>query len=68
MVRAYDKAGSNSKKVAEAMDILRAWDYNCGEGSIATTLAIYWGEGLQRLVRSRRPADASFDAISLTIL
>ncbi len=32
------------KKLKEAMDILEKWDYRCGENSIATTLAVQWGE------------------------
>lgn len=28
----------------EAIDILKKWDYRCGENSVATTLAVCWGE------------------------
>jgi acyl-homoserine-lactone acylase len=30
----------------EVMDILKNWDYRCAENSVATTLAITWGEKL----------------------
>ncbi len=30
----------------EVMDVLKSWDYRCAENSVATTLAITWGEKL----------------------
>lgn len=36
-----DTTYSNLK---EAIDILKKWDYRCNENSIATTLAVIWGE------------------------
>jgi acyl-homoserine lactone acylase PvdQ len=66
LVKSYENIGSDSEEVAKAMSVLRNWNYECGEGSVATTLATYWGEGLQRLARTRRPAGERFDAISFT--
>jgi acyl-homoserine-lactone acylase len=40
-VLATDTAYANIK---EAIDILKNWDYRCSENSVATTLAIMWGE------------------------
>jgi len=31
-------------KLYEPISILRSWDYRCGENSIATTLAVEWGQ------------------------
>ena len=31
-------------KLFEAISILKNWDYRCGENSIATTLAVEWGQ------------------------
>ena len=33
-------------QLIEPINILKAWDYRCGENSIATTLAVEWGERL----------------------
>jgi acyl-homoserine-lactone acylase len=39
-------------KLAEPIAALRAWDYRWSAGSVATSLAVYWGEALARVVRS----------------
>lgn len=31
-------------KLKEVIDVLKKWDYRCAENSVATTLAVYWGE------------------------
>jgi len=31
-------------KLYEVISVLRSWDYRCGENSIATTLAVEWGQ------------------------
>lgn len=50
LIRAYEKnkaAGDSSYSlITPAINILKQWDYRCGENSIATTLAVYWGEKL----------------------
>ena len=33
-------------QVREAIDLLKDWDYHSGINSVATTLAIYWAQGL----------------------
>jgi acyl-homoserine lactone acylase PvdQ len=38
---AFDTIFPNLK---EAIDILKKWDYRCSENSVATTLAVTWGE------------------------
>ena len=37
-------------KLHEAISILRAWDFRCGENSIATTLAIEWGQKISQAI------------------
>ena len=52
--------------VEAALPILRAWDLNYSQTSVAQTLAIYWGERIQRLARPRVPAGQATDYISFT--
>ncbi len=47
LIQAYEKNGENDTiyaSLAEAINILKNWDNRCGESSVATTLAITWGE------------------------
>jgi acyl-homoserine-lactone acylase len=50
LVKAKNSIGSDndssSKDLGEAVNILRAWDLKCGVNSIATTLAVEWGQRL----------------------
>ncbi|QJW88658.1 acylase [Spirosoma taeanense] len=55
-----------SKDLSEAIQILKDWDRGYSKSSIAQTLAIYWGERIQRLARSRAATDQRFDNLSLT--
>jgi acyl-homoserine-lactone acylase len=54
LVTAYDsmKPGGDTRKqrLAEPIAVLRAWDYRWSANSVATSLAVYWGEELNRLV------------------
>lgn len=34
----------------EVIDVLKNWDYRCGENSVATTLSVLWGEKLLPLI------------------
>ena len=52
--------------VVEAMKLLQAWDKRYSKSSIGQTLAIYWGEKIQRLARSRATANQPLDFMSLT--
>ena len=58
--------GTAPAGVGEAIGVLRRWDLNYGTASVAQTLAIYWGERIQRLARTRLPAGARPDYLSLT--
>jgi acyl-homoserine-lactone acylase len=51
LVDAYDTAvDSNPLKmgVADQVEVLRDWDYRYSESSVATSLAVFWGEELMR--------------------
>ena len=50
----------------QAIDTLRGWDLRYSQASVAQTLAIYWGERIQKLGRSRVPAGQPLDYLSLT--
>jgi acyl-homoserine-lactone acylase len=59
LLAAYDSAPGDSLKaaLAEPIAVLRAWDYRWSAGSMATSLAVYWGEMLG--ARTVGPAGAA---------
>jgi acyl-homoserine-lactone acylase len=59
---------NTSKDLTEAIQVLKNWDKNYGTASVGQTLAILWGEKIQRLARSRATAGQRFDNLSLTAL
>jgi len=61
LLRAYDQAPDSVKsRFAEQAAMLRAWDYRWSGASVATTLAVYWGqEALRRLAPTARAAGVS---------
>jgi acyl-homoserine-lactone acylase len=53
LVRAYDRlptADSLRERLADEVAELRGWDYRWGAGSVATSLAVFWGSDLLRRV------------------
>ena len=53
--------------VAEAIELLRAWNRGYSQTSVAQTVAIYWAERIQALVRARVPAaQPQLDYIAFT--
>ncbi len=53
LLKAYDGAAATHPlkgKLKEQVDVLRKWDYRWASSSVATSLAVYWGEALGRLV------------------
>lgn len=42
----------------EVIEVLKNWDYRCDENSVATTLAITWGEKLLPLISKAKGDDA----------
>ncbi|MBC3785673.1 penicillin acylase family protein [Spirosoma utsteinense] len=59
-------SANRSKDLAEAIQVLQRWDKSYGASSIGQTLAIHWGEKIQRLARSRAAGDQRFDNLGLT--
>lgn len=59
-------AANQSKDLAEAINVLKSWDKSYGKTSVGQTLAIFWGEKIQRLARSRAAGDQRFDNLTLT--
>jgi acyl-homoserine lactone acylase PvdQ len=67
LVKAWDEADAANPlkaKLAEQITLLRAWDFRWGAASVPTSLAVFWGEELFRVVgreaagRARQAADA----------
>jgi acyl-homoserine lactone acylase PvdQ len=51
LVKAWDDAPADSPlktSLAEQIGLLRAWDLRWGATSVPTTLAVFWGEDMQR--------------------
>jgi acyl-homoserine-lactone acylase len=49
LLAAYDSAGqgnSQREALSEPISTLRSWDYRWSANSVATSLAVYWGEAL----------------------
>ncbi len=70
LLRAYDQtAFSNplTEKLKEQIAVLRAWDYRWSANSVATSLAIYFGEdAARRVVRDARMAGIAADEYIFT--
>lgn len=50
MFETLPKTDSLYNLLKEPIAILKTWDYHSGENSVATTLAVYWGEKLLRSI------------------
>jgi len=61
-----EPGGSLPEGVEEALPLLRTWNLNYSQESVAQTLAIYWAERMQRLARPRVPAGQPMDFLSFT--
>ncbi|MBN9351025.1 MAG: penicillin acylase family protein [Chitinophagaceae bacterium] len=49
LIKAYHSLPENDSlksNLKDAIDTLSKWDFHCSENSVATTLAVYWGERL----------------------
>jgi acyl-homoserine-lactone acylase len=57
--QAYDESADTEMKavVAEPLQVLMAWDYRSGVGSVGATLAMEWGRMLQGKLSSRLSDD-----------
>ena len=59
LLAAYDSmsdADSLKKRLAEPIGVLRGWDYRWSASSVATSLAVYWGDQLTLLVQGEAGA------------
>ncbi|SFQ47319.1 penicillin acylase family protein [Hymenobacter arizonensis] len=58
---------ANAPALAEAIGLLKAWNHNYSQTSVAQTVAIYWAERLLAKARARVPAaQPQLDYISFT--
>lgn len=72
LVKAYDNvtdlSGKQASDVRNAIALLRDWDKSYGTTSVGETLAILWGEKIQRLARPRATAGQRLDNLGMTDL
>jgi acyl-homoserine lactone acylase PvdQ len=64
LIRAWDRTKPTNPlkaKLADQIDVLRKWDLRWSDKSVATSLAVYWAQDLERSFR----ADARTEGISL---
>jgi acyl-homoserine-lactone acylase len=70
LVSAYEKNAFPDdpayNQVKEAVAILKNWDLHCGENSVATTLAILWGEKLLPQIARVKSAGANAGMVEKT--
>ncbi|RRB07026.1 penicillin acylase family protein [Larkinella rosea] len=70
LVQAYqtqaEKPEGQLKTLAEAIDTLRNWNTCYGATSVATSLAVFWGEKILRMARQRVPNGQRFDFLTFT--
>ena len=58
LLKAYDalpRKDARRQRLAGPISVLRTWDYRWSAGSVAQSLAVYWGDALWRLLNP--PAD-----------
>jgi acyl-homoserine-lactone acylase len=64
LINAFEKTATNSNKydlLKEPIAILKNWDYRCGENSVATTLAVEWGQRLLPAIYRTQVAEGEED-------
>jgi len=56
LVKAWDGAADSPLKsgVAEQIALLRKWDFRWGVDSVATSVAVFWGEDVNRAIAKQR--------------
>lgn len=65
LIATFEASGNTDTELAAAIDIFRSWDKNYSTTSVATTLAVFWGEKMTQLAISRASKEQRLDAISL---
>ncbi len=73
LIEAFEKKISKDdslySRLIEPINLLKKWDYRCGENSIATTLAVNWGERLlPAIFRMKVVNDKEDDQVTKTKL
>ncbi|MEO6638820.1 MAG: penicillin acylase family protein, partial [Ginsengibacter sp.] len=72
LIKSYSKISNEDSLhdlLADPINILKTWDYRCGENSIATTLAVNWGERLlPAIFRTKVVDDEEDDQVTKTKL
>ena len=68
LINAYNPADTTYASVHEAIGILKNWDYRSGENSIATTLAVEWGERIMPSILKIVLPDGGDDVVEKTKL
>lgn len=68
LVNAFEKNKNDSayQSLAEPIKVLSAWDRNCAETSVATTLAVEWGQKLWPLIKKGSDEDQESDDVEKT--
>ncbi|MFZ1786118.1 MAG: penicillin acylase family protein [Ferruginibacter sp.] len=70
LVKVYDQNrfpdDPNYNQLKEAVNILKNWDLGCGENSVATTLAVLWGEKIAPSINKIILPDADNDIVNKT--
>ena len=64
LIKAYNQLSSNDSlhtQLSEPINILKKWNYRAGENSVATTLAVNWGERLLRDIFNIKIAEGEED-------
>jgi acyl-homoserine-lactone acylase len=73
LIRAYDKISPNNRQLREKLfapvDTLRKWDLKYSLNSVATSLAVYWGEEMTATVKQPVPGTGKliFDYIATEV-
>jgi acyl-homoserine lactone acylase PvdQ len=70
LVNAYEKNplpdSPSYNQVKDAVSILKNWDLHCGENSVATTLAVLWGEKLLPYINEVKSSGANAGMVEKT--
>jgi acyl-homoserine-lactone acylase len=69
LVKAWDETSASNplrEKVTEQIKLLRTWDFRWGMNSVPTSLAVFWGEEVQRRTggAARRQSGLPFEYIA----
>ena len=70
LIKAWDDAPDSDPlkaKLKEQVDMLRGWDLRWGKDSIPTSLAVFWGEEIERRTRAdaRQQHMTSYDYVAI---